>query len=301
MSATPQTLYIRYKGWAVVRIPTDPDPSYEPNGASGYTFAFAGEPRLDRIFRLQPTAEYVRPGPNYPDGNPWPWGVKTYDVELGFSDGRRIPVPELVDAKVDLLGRTNPREPELAAHLPGVGAIRAVHAPDLERGRDARPAGRRPPRPRHVLAAPHGDADRDRGPVAYTWSPRPWAPPPESGIPVALYEARRAWLEEAIRKERDPTKLQALQSRLYEVNVGLTNGMSDNRLGAHNAVERFEFDLGPEPPPTSTKVTLPQAPGYVPDPTQGWLSAFMFACFDSDLLGAYLQGVLEVPLTKSGG
>ena len=95
MSTTPTTLYVRYKGWAVVRIPTDPDPSDEPNGASGYTFAFAGEPRLDRIFRLQPDAPYVRPGPGLNGSDAWPWGVEVFDAEVEHADGSRATWPAL--------------------------------------------------------------------------------------------------------------------------------------------------------------------------------------------------------------
>lgn len=45
---------LAFSGWAQCRLPTDPDPSNEPRGVSGYTFALAGEPDLDRIIRFQP-------------------------------------------------------------------------------------------------------------------------------------------------------------------------------------------------------------------------------------------------------
>lgn len=45
---------LEFSGWAQCRLPTDPDPSNEPRGVSGYTFALAGEPDLDRIIRFQP-------------------------------------------------------------------------------------------------------------------------------------------------------------------------------------------------------------------------------------------------------
>ena len=49
-------LVLEFEGWCSLRLPTDPDPSDEPRGISGYTFAFAGEPDLDRILNLQPRA-----------------------------------------------------------------------------------------------------------------------------------------------------------------------------------------------------------------------------------------------------
>ncbi len=49
MSPAPlKQLVVRFRGWCTIRLPTDPDPSDEPRGASGYTFAFSGEPDLDR-------------------------------------------------------------------------------------------------------------------------------------------------------------------------------------------------------------------------------------------------------------
>src|SRR5262245_38929497 len=41
-------------GWFQVRLASDPAPSDEPRGVSGYACAVAGEPNLDRIIRLQP-------------------------------------------------------------------------------------------------------------------------------------------------------------------------------------------------------------------------------------------------------
>jgi len=44
---------LHFKGWAQGRMPTDPDPSYEPRGVSGYSFALPGEPDMDRIIYFQ--------------------------------------------------------------------------------------------------------------------------------------------------------------------------------------------------------------------------------------------------------
>ena len=41
-------------------LPTDPDPSDEPRGVSGYVRAVAGEPDLDRVIRLQPVGATPR-------------------------------------------------------------------------------------------------------------------------------------------------------------------------------------------------------------------------------------------------
>jgi hypothetical protein len=55
---------LRFAGWFQCRLATDPDPSDEHRGVSGSTFAFAGEPDLDRIVRFTaPRAPRV-PGPS---------------------------------------------------------------------------------------------------------------------------------------------------------------------------------------------------------------------------------------------
>ncbi len=46
------TLSINFEGWCQIRLPTNPDPPDEPRGVSGYTFALAGEPDLDRVIRF---------------------------------------------------------------------------------------------------------------------------------------------------------------------------------------------------------------------------------------------------------
>jgi hypothetical protein len=46
-------LNIHFEGWFQCRLATEPDPSDEPRGISGFTFAVAGEPDFDRIIRLQ--------------------------------------------------------------------------------------------------------------------------------------------------------------------------------------------------------------------------------------------------------
>jgi hypothetical protein len=46
-------LNIHFEGWFQCRLATEPDPSDEPRGISGFTFAVAGEPNFDRIIRLQ--------------------------------------------------------------------------------------------------------------------------------------------------------------------------------------------------------------------------------------------------------
>ena len=57
-----QMLRLSFEGWFQCRLATDPDPPDEVRGVSGWTFAVAGEPDLDRVIRLQPAGTITRSG-----------------------------------------------------------------------------------------------------------------------------------------------------------------------------------------------------------------------------------------------
>ena len=50
-----QSLVIGYGGYFTCRVTTDPDPTDDPYGTSGYTMALNGEPVLDQIIHTQPS------------------------------------------------------------------------------------------------------------------------------------------------------------------------------------------------------------------------------------------------------
>ena len=47
-------LSLNFEGYFMCRIATDPDPTDEAHGTSGYTMALHGEPSLDQVIRIQP-------------------------------------------------------------------------------------------------------------------------------------------------------------------------------------------------------------------------------------------------------
>src|SRR3712207_1058344 len=86
-------LSLKFEGWFECRLATDPDPTDEPRGVSGWTFAVAGEPDLDRIIRLQPQGAVNRPfGP--------PVGVRVTAVSV---NGEQVTDHPLQGAPVELL------------------------------------------------------------------------------------------------------------------------------------------------------------------------------------------------------
>jgi hypothetical protein len=113
---TPR-LELQFQGWFMCRIATDPDPTHEKRGMSGYTMALAGEDPLDQVIRLQeddyvrrnlrePARQVLRPPlvpPDVPPGHEPPAiGVFVTGVTLNGEDYRRA--QELLGARVHLLG-----------------------------------------------------------------------------------------------------------------------------------------------------------------------------------------------------
>ena len=91
-------LILNFEGYFQDRMTTDPDPTDEKRGVSGYTFAFAGEPDLDNIVHFQPDEPGVVERDFGPDGGP-KVGVTVRSATL---DGE--PRPDLVGAKIAFVG-----------------------------------------------------------------------------------------------------------------------------------------------------------------------------------------------------
>src|SRR5690348_9792772 len=86
-------LKIRFRGWFQCRLATDPDPTDEPRGVSGSTFAMVGEPDLDRVIHFQDPVAPRLAGPDV--------GVRVYSAARGGDDAADH---ALIGARVELLG-----------------------------------------------------------------------------------------------------------------------------------------------------------------------------------------------------
>jgi hypothetical protein len=91
-------LILVFEGYFQDRMTTDPDPTDERRGVSGYTFALAGEPDLDNIVYFQPDEPGVRERKFGPHGGP-KVGVT---VRRAQRDGRDV--DDLVGGKIAFLG-----------------------------------------------------------------------------------------------------------------------------------------------------------------------------------------------------
>ncbi len=87
-------LAIFFQGWFQCRLATDPDPTDEPRGVSGSTFALGNEPDLDRVIYFQ----------HPPDGTRRSHGPEVCVNIVRAQIGSRE-LPWFAGTAVDLLGR----------------------------------------------------------------------------------------------------------------------------------------------------------------------------------------------------
>jgi hypothetical protein len=92
-------LRIEFEGYFQLRMATDPDPTDERRGVSGYTFALAGEPDLDAVLHFQPDEDGVCERPFGPS-SPGP----RVGVRVRRATRRGESAPELDGARVAFVG-----------------------------------------------------------------------------------------------------------------------------------------------------------------------------------------------------
>jgi hypothetical protein len=261
-------LVLGFEGWAQCRLATDPDPSDEPRGVSGWTYAVAGEPDLDRILRFQPEEATPRtPGPRI--------GVAinrhaVHGRPVDPSPLRGVPVT-LLDAPVfdgrNGLSHEDQKEPIVPFHLriEGTGVV-------VDR--------------RHVdaLGRPISTIPRPAAPPAGPISP---------GVPkkddwVRFRTERLRDLKEALARASTPVEKVALERRRRAC-VPDENAIATKSLGF---ALRYEIPLaGPDP--------IVEDPGGILGRVQAgaaWVVRFVVGIWDADALSAYVRGELEVPL-----
>jgi hypothetical protein len=89
-------LILNFEGYFQMRMATDPDPTDEKHGISGYTFALAGEPDLDAKIHLQPDEDGVWERKFGPYGTPDP----RVGVKVTSAQRNNAAAPELAGARI---------------------------------------------------------------------------------------------------------------------------------------------------------------------------------------------------------
>ncbi len=305
-------LRLEFEGYFQMRMATDPDPTDEKRGVSGYTFALAGEPDFDAKIHFQPDEEGVYERDFGPSNKAAPRvGVAVRRATL---DGQ--PRPDLVGARVALL------DAQIIEHNgiltrndlfiidPLRVRVTAAHAADnesvlLERDDWLNPAN--PQMPQWEATSP---MLLRRQPKRFvTNSPEVAAatglPDPSNKSLIANRKERRASLEALLkeitrRKEKtgkDRSDEAALETRIEQLKI--VEKWWDLSEGTFNYVtiyslfytlalqlEGWEIDVNGHV----------HANALGGDETRPWPLRFWMGGWDGDALCAYVRGSWEIPL-----
>ncbi|MCW1098955.1 hypothetical protein OJ963_34525 [Streptomyces sp. RS2] len=279
-----RALCIEFNGWFMCRLATDPDPTDEPRGASGSTFALAGEPDLDRVIVLH---------------DPLPDTVRSHAPEIGVYvtsatvAGAALP-DGLVGGRVELLDRPRFENRNFVLNVAGREPI--VPFRIRVGGSDGRYRLERA----MVMAPEAPDADVHSLPqsVLQAHGGRSFRTDPD--LVVAATGIRDPYADRVRRRaklvaERDAPgtsriRRAALGKRIRELDIALRNP-ADERVVNMTAVEEFDFPLYGAP------VLHGDLPGGLrPDLDTPWRVTFWMGGWDPDVLCGFMHGNLSVPL-----
>lgn len=288
-------LALHYEGWCQIRLATNPDPTDEPRGASGYSFALAGEPDLDRCVRFH---DPVSPRPLGPEV-----GVTVREVCVR---GERQDAHPLLGARVELLGDNG----EPPAHP------RDEQGPRFEaRNYIIAEPGIEPLWPYHIRFSQGDVLVERRAEFGGEWRGQPIYKVPleevrrfgavsairsttvaeATGIadPTAFRVARREAVEALLNQETDPMARLALEQRLFELkrSPDPESDPGDHvhvRTLALTAIQTRDFEL--------TGTTVAQGLPESVDTEAPWRTTFWFGGWDCDTLCCYAKGVVLAPL-----
>lgn len=300
-----RTLSLSFEGFYQYRAPTDPDPTDEPRGVSGYTFALAGEPDLDGLMHFQPDEPgvYERRFGVSPDAPGPRVGVtvtraRQYDdATLTLSD-----VPYLVGSKVALPGSR-------PAELNGIVIRNDMFAIDPVRVVVTEPSGtvaldRRdlldPSQPELEITSATSEMLVRRQPQGFVMDSVEVAK--ATGLPDATCEScianrqmRQRNLEELLAVTTDPVERAALETRISQLNI-LRRWWYLSDMGGQS-IDRRAHQLTLQAYGWSIDVNGPVAAnGLGADESRHWPLSFWMGGFDADALCAYVSGYLSVPL-----
>jgi hypothetical protein len=300
-------LQVQYEGFFMCRLATDPDPTNEQLGVSGYTMALVEEDPLDQVIRLQADEKFIRKNLRAPAEQ---MGIRIgVDVNNVLYDGATYApgMKALLGAKVSLEGKNPPFDGpifdsrnnivgsddqmsfvvnpfELVIRGKGV-TIRAV-----DHLNPADPSQK-------IWEIEDPSTYARRLPVAFTSSSNQVMSILRVFDQATYFNDRLRFLRqrvaalEARRKPRKEnpeleTEIQTLQSRIYQIEFW------GSRVFTKMAFQlTYDFRVnGPQVIEDRKNALKGTA-----DTTHPWPLTFWFGGWDGDLLVGYMQGSLGIP------
>lgn len=298
------TLTLDFGGYLQLRMATDPDPTDDPRGLSGYTFALPGEPDFDGLLHLQPDEPGVFErafGPP-PDASGPRVGVTVRRASL-IGNAGELDVSSLVGARLAFPGARLVERNGLVVRNdffaidPLRVVLRAAHGPEvlLDRRDLLDPA-----RP-HLRIVDAGSAELMRRQPA-GWVSDSSEVATATGLPQPITEmtyvdnrrARQRALIALREQTTDPIAQSGLDTRIEELN---TVRRFWELSVSPRPVDRRAYTLGLQAQGWSLSLNGPiVADGLGCDPDGDWALTFWLGGWDADALCAYIQGTLTLPI-----
>jgi hypothetical protein len=309
---TPK-LVVQFGGWFQCRLPTDPDPTWEPRGVSGYTRAIGRETDFDRVLCLQ-KSDIPHLDRNYRRAER---GSPANEVGVTVKAARIEGMPGTVDvlrgAEVRLL-----RSPEYILWnqivADGVERLVPLVVPFEIEIRKQVEGGEIVLR-RYDPLVPGEIGDR----FWETGEPRDYAQRlPSDYVHLSsevmeatgisdfggYFQMRKEWLELELTRTADPVEREALVVRLRAINLFSQSpspagiGLIVNRLGLQCV---WEHPVRGEACVEGCDLLGGEVlAGGLDDPGLYWHTRFWHGGWDGDLLRGYMQGELRMPFRTQG-
>jgi hypothetical protein len=292
-------LILDFKGYFQMRMATDPDPTDELRGVSGYTFAFCGEPDLDHKLHLQPDEPGVFQRDFGPGGGP-EVGVT---VTRAQRDGKDA--PDLVGARIAFVDAQIIEHNGLLVRNdyfiinPFRVTLTAGRKVMLDRVDYLNPAD--PDMPENEATSPMLQRRQ-----ATTFTSNSEQVALATGLPnaanVTLIQNRlnrKASLEELLAStpKKDAVKRAALESRIFELGIveqwwNLSQGTSGNRpidrRAAQLALQLSGWNVDMNGAIAANRLGA--------DERYPWNIAFWMGGWDGDAMCGYVSGTWTIPM-----
>lgn len=299
-------LYLSFEGYFQMRMATDPDPSDEPRGVSGYTFALAGEPDLDNLVHLQADEEGVcerRFGYGKNDTGPRV-GVTVRQAKW-YDDAKLVysAAPEYVDARVSFVKAqlTERNGIVIRNDLFAIDPLRV----QLRKKRGTLVLDREdfldPNNPQLPITQATSEMLERRQPQGLTDNSVEVAK--ATGLPDASNDSsinnrriRQRNLEELLKHTRSPVERAALETRIGQLNLlrrwwDLSQGGKPIDRRAHQlTLQAYGWAVGINGTVHANKIGA--------DENTNWPLSFWMGGWDGDALCAYISGYLSIPLAS---
>jgi hypothetical protein len=300
-------LRIKFEGYWQCRQATDPDPSDEPRGVSGYTFAVGYENDLDQVIYLQPE-QIPKIDLREPQTDKF-GGVLTTGVEIVEAEGEPKPLPNGIGkgAKVYLcpsesdpnkLPKFELRNEIIFHELQGI--IMPICPFNLKIAADGWKLRREDPleiNDTSVQIWQMVEGYQRRSPKSFNpisdevLSAINIQPAPDYSTAFFNYfQNRKQWLKLRLAEVTDQVEAEGLKTRIWAIDFFSQDQRMESRLGLQ-AIWDFEI-RGKNPDISGAE----QYFGRAIDTEAYWRTYFWMGGFDGDLMRGFMRGCLEVPL-----